>query len=84
MSDYLQKYLPEYDDDSEREKLAGFSREDLLDMLIIAYKQKRLLAKMLDEETKKLSSIREALDQPSKLRSMLDVPGPDDLRKLMV
>ena len=45
MSDNLDKYLPEYDENEARKKLAGFSTADLTDMLIRAYKEKRVLAK---------------------------------------
>ena len=82
MSDYLQRYLPEYDDEEERKKLSGFSREELLDLLIQAYKEKRVFAKMADEERSRLERIRDVLDEPSRLARMPDVPGPDDLRKM--
>lgn len=83
MSDNLQRYLPEYDDDEERRKLEGFSRDELLDMLIRAYKEKRVFAKLLSEETSRLQRVREILDEPSKLTQMPDVPGPDDIRKML-
>ena len=83
MSDYLQRYLPEYDEESERQKLAGFAKPELLDLLIQAYKEKRVLAKLLDEMYTKQNRMRQLLDEPSKLGSMPDIPGPDELRKLM-
>ncbi len=82
MSDNLQRYLPEYDDEEERKKLSGFSREDLLDMLIDSYKLKRVLAKLIDEQRLRLERVREVLDEPSKLLQMPDVPGSDDIRKM--
>jgi len=82
LSDNLQRYLPEYDDEEERKKLSGFAKEELLEMLIRAYKEKRVWAKLLDEESHRLQAIREILDAPSKLIQMPDVPGPDDLRKM--
>jgi hypothetical protein len=82
VSDYLQRYLPEYDDEEERKKLSGFSKDELLDMLIQAYKEKRVFAKLADEERSRLERIRDVLDEPSKLANMPDVPGPDDLRKM--
>jgi hypothetical protein len=83
LSDNLQRYLPEYDDEEERKKLSGFAKEELLDMLVRAYKEKRVLAKLLDEENRRLQGIKEILERPSNLMQMPDVPGPDDLRKLM-
>ncbi len=83
MSDNLQRYLPEYDDEEERKKLSGFSKDELLDMLIRSYKEKRVLAKSLGEKIGRLEEIRTILDQPSSLMQMPDVPGPDDLRKMM-
>jgi hypothetical protein len=82
VSDYLQRYLPEYDDEEERKKLSGFSKDELLDMLIQAYKEKRVFAKLADEERSRLERIRDVLDEPSKLANMPDVPDPDDLRKM--
>jgi hypothetical protein len=79
----LQKYLPEFDDDEELKKLSAFSKEDLLYMLVRSYKEKRLFAKMLDEQYAKLKQIQAVIDEPSKLIQMPDIPGPDDLRKMM-
>lgn len=83
MSDYLQRYLPEYDDEEERRKLDHFSKEELVDMLVRAYKEKRVIAKMLGEQFYKQQRIRDILEEPSKLSQMPDVPGPDDLRKML-
>ena len=83
MSDNLQRYLPEYDDEEERRKLAAFSKDELLDMLIRSYKEKRVIAKMLGEQFEKQERIRTVLDEPSKLSQMPDVPGPDDIRKML-
>lgn len=83
LSDYLQRYLPEYDDEEERRKLSHFSKEELLEMLVRAYKEKRVIAKMLGEQFDKQQRIRDILDEPLKLSQMPDVPGPDDLRKML-
>ena len=83
LSDNLQRYLPEYDDEEERRKLEGFSKDELLDMLVRAYKEKRVFAKMLGEELDKQQRIRDILDEPSKLSRMPDVPGPDDIRRML-
>jgi hypothetical protein len=83
LSDNLQRYLPEYDDDETRAKLAGYSREELLDMLVQSYRMTRVVAKMLDEQYEKHRRVQAIMDEPSKLSQMPDVPGPDDLRKMM-
>ncbi len=83
MADNLEKYLPEYDDEEERRKLEGFSKNELLDMLIRAYKEKRVFAKALGEELRRQDRIRVILEEPSELLKMPDVPGPDDLKKMM-
>jgi hypothetical protein len=38
---------------------------------------------MLDEQYAKLKQIQAVIDEPSKLIQMPDIPGPDDLRKMM-
>jgi len=83
LSDNLQRYLPEYDDEEERRKLSGFSKDELLDMLVRAYKEKRVIAKWLDEQLKRQQRIRDILDEPSQLLQMPDVPGPDDLKRML-
>lgn len=83
MSDNLQRYLPEYDDEEERRKLFGFTKEELTDMLIRSYKEKRVIAKMLDEQFQKQRRMQDILEEPSKLAQMPDVPGPDDIRKML-
>lgn len=82
MSDYLRRYLPEFDETSVRQKLAQYGIEDLTHMLVTAYKEKRVLAKMLDELSSKETRIKQIIDEPSSLSQMPDVPGPDDLRKM--
>jgi hypothetical protein len=42
MSDNLDRYLPEFDEEDTWARLAGFTREQLLDMLVYAYKKKRV------------------------------------------
>jgi hypothetical protein len=82
MPDQIDKYLPEFDEDETRAKLAGFSREELLGMLVYAYKEKRLWTKMLDEESKKLRRIGDIVAEPSTLLGMPGVPTPEDLRRM--
>jgi hypothetical protein len=74
--------LPEYDDEEERKKLLGFSKDELVDLLVRSYKEKRVIAKSLDEQKQTLQRIRDVMDEPSKLAAMPDVPGPDDLRRM--
>lgn len=83
MSDNLDKYLPEFDEDESRAKLAGFSREQLIDMLVYSYKEKRLWAKMLDEERKKFERIQQIIAEPSSLLKVPGIPSNDDLRRMM-
>ncbi len=83
MSDNLQKYLPEYDEPAEREKLVHFSRKELLDLLIDAYKLKRVLAKMLGEEIDRKEKFRRVLDEPSRLLQMPDIPSDAELKKML-
>ena len=82
MSDNLQKYMPEFDDDEVRAKLVGFSKDQLLDMLVTAYKTTQLFAKLADERRGKLQQIADIAQSPTKLIQMPDIPGPDDLRKM--
>lgn len=80
MSDNLDRYLPEFDENEIRERLAGNSREELTDMLIYAYKEKRVLAKVADEAWKKLERIKQITEESSTPPA---VPTPDQLRRLM-
>jgi len=82
MSDYLMRYLPEFDEAAVRQNLVGYGPEELTHMLITAYKEKRVLAKMIAELSSKQERIKGIVDEPSTLSSMPDVPGPDDLRKM--
>lgn len=82
MSDNLDKYLPEFDEDEARSKLIGRTAAELTDMLIYEYKLKRALAKMVDERDRKLERIGEIVAEPSRLTGMPDVPSADDLRRM--
>lgn len=83
MPDNLGRYIPEFDEDDARAKLAGFSREELIDMLIYAYKLRRVITKTADEDTVKLKRIQEILSEPSSLPGMPGVPTADDLRRMI-
>jgi len=82
MSDNLQRYVPEFDEDEVRQKLSTFTAVELIEMLIRAYKEKRVIAKMADEAHSKVDRAKAILEEPSVLASMPDVPGPDDLRRM--
>jgi hypothetical protein len=82
MSDNLDKYIPEFDESEARAKLVGLTLEQLTDMLIYSYKLKRVIAKMLDEETRKLNRIETILAEPSGLIKMPGIPTADDLRRM--
>ncbi len=82
MADNLDKYLPEFDEDEVRNKLSTFTREQLLDMLIYAYKEKRVWGKKLGEELEKLRRIQDIIEEPSKLVNMPGIPTAEDLRRM--
>jgi hypothetical protein len=82
MSSNLDKYLPEFDENEARSKLAGLTPEQLTDLLIEERKLKRVLAKMLDEEMRKFKRIEEIIAGPSKLIKMPGIPTADDLRRM--
>ncbi|NYF78740.1 hypothetical protein [Granulicella arctica] len=83
MGDNLDKYLPEFDENEVRSKLVGLSAQELTDMLIYAYKEKRVIAKMLDLETKRLAQIEKIIAEPSSLAKVPGIPSAEDLRKMM-
>lgn len=49
MLNNLDRYLPEFDEASIRSTLADFTKEELIERLIYAHKEKRVLAKMFDD-----------------------------------
>ncbi len=83
MSDNLDKYVPEFDEEEARSKLAGLPQQRLTDMLVYEYKLKRVIVKMLDAESKKLQRIEEIIAEPGTLPSMPGVPSAEDLRRMM-
>jgi len=82
MSSNLNKYLPEFDENEARSRLAGLSVEQLTDLLIDERKLKRVLAKMLDEQMGKFRRIEEIIAEPSNLIKMPGIPTADDLRRM--
>ncbi len=83
MSDNLDRYIPEFDESDARSKLNGYTREQLVDMLIYAYKLRRVIMKDAEQETAKLRRIQEILAEPSRLTDMPGVPTADDLRRMI-
>jgi len=83
MPDNIDKYLPEFDEDDVRNKISGFSRDQLINTLIYAYKEKRLWAKMLDVELQKLRRIEQIIAEPSPLIGMPGVPTAEDLGRMI-
>ena len=83
MSDNLDRYLPEFDEDEARNKLVGLTREQLVDMLIYDYKLKRVIAKWADEDRKKLERIQDIIAEPSKLIGMPGIPSGEDIRRMI-
>jgi hypothetical protein len=57
MLDNLDKYITDFDEARIRASLADFTREELIDRLIYAYKEKRVAAQMLDELSAKFNKI---------------------------
>lgn len=82
MNDNLDRYfLPgEIDEKGLRERVAGYSREELIDMLVYAYKEKRVWAKVADVAWKKLERIKSITQEPL---TPPGVPTPEDLRRMM-
>ncbi len=82
MSHNLDKYLPEFDEEDACAKLTSATQEDLVQALIDAYKEKRVLAKMLEEIVSKLSRIEAIVAEPSTLLSTPGIPTAEDLRRM--
>lgn len=74
--EYLKRYLPDFDTDEKRSQLQEYSREDLVEMLLVAYKNVRVMAMTADVLQSKLSRIEAIADEPSLLPSV-DVPPPN-------
>jgi len=83
MSDNLDKYVPEFDESELRNKLAGFSREEIVNMLVYSYKLRRVIEKWADEDSKKLRKIQEIIATPSSIPGMPGIPTSDDIRRMI-
>ena len=81
MSDNLDKYIPEFDEEEARNKLAGYTREQLLDMLITSYKVRRVVEKWAEEDARKLKRIQGILCSPAMgvTQSLRRATGPIQL-----
>ena len=74
--DYLSRYLPEFDTAEKRRALQQHTREDLIEMLLVAYKNTRLAAKEADMLQGKLRRIA-AITQESLSLPSVDLPPPN-------
>ncbi len=83
MSDNLDRYVPEFDENEARNKLVGLTSLQLTDMLIYEYKLKRVIAKMSDVETNKLRRIEVIVAESNSLIKMPGIPSAEDLRRMM-
>jgi hypothetical protein len=83
MSDSLDKYIPEFDENETRSRLAGASAEELTNMLIFSYKLRRVIEKMMQAESNKLKRIEQIIAEPSSLSATPGIPSADDLRRMM-
>ena len=92
MSDNLDKYLADFDEESARAQLTGYTLEELIEEVIRERKFKRVVAKMADESSRRLARVREAteldeiyriVDEPSELAKTPGIPTADDLRRMM-
>jgi hypothetical protein len=83
MSGTLDRYIPEFDEDEARARLAGASAEELTDMLIYSNKLRRVIEKMWAAESNKLKRIEQILAEPSNLSSTPGIPSAEDLRRMM-
>lgn len=68
--EYLKKYLPDYDVAGMREKLQVNSKEELIEMLIIAYKNGQVAAKTADLLRHKLKRIEDIVAEPNIIPSV--------------
>jgi hypothetical protein len=82
MSHNLDKYIPEFDEEELRVRLAEFNVKELTDMLVDAYKEKRVFAKMLDAEWARLRRIESIISEPSAVTKMPGIPTADDIRRM--
>jgi hypothetical protein len=57
MLNNLDRYLPDFDEAAIRATLADFTKEELIDRLVYAHKEKRVLAKMFDDLSAQFNKI---------------------------
>ncbi len=75
MDDYLKQYLPDFDTATKRAELQAFSREDLIEMLLMAYKNNRVLGKMADAAYARLRRIQEITEESLAIPSVDKPPS---------
>ncbi len=59
--EYLSRYLPDFDVEGLRSRLQAHSKDELIEMLIVCYKNGRVTAKEADLFSNKLRRIGEIL-----------------------
>lgn len=74
--DYMKRYLPDFDTAEKRANLQEFSKEELIEKLLKAYKDARLMAMTADLLDRKLSHIARIANEPTVLPNV-DQPPPN-------
>ncbi len=74
--EYLKQYLPDFDTAAKRAELQEFSREELIERLLGAYKNTRVIAMMSDVLLARLRRI-EAITQEDWSLPSIDLPPPN-------
>ena len=83
MSDNLDKYLPEFDE-NENKKQADWAYNTATHRYAhIRVQVEASHRKMLDAESNKLQRIETIIKEPSRLIKMPGIPSADDLRRMM-
>jgi hypothetical protein len=75
MDDYLKQYLPDFDTVAKRSELQAFSHEDLVEMLLMAYKNNRVLGMMADIAYNKLRRIQNIAEESTEIPSVDKPPS---------
>ena len=68
--DYLSQYLPDFNTAEQREHLQQFNKEDLIETLLRAYKNARVMAMTADIYSSQMARIKAIAKEPSSLPSI--------------
>lgn len=74
--DYMKQYLPDFDTEAERAKLQDFAREELVERLLMAYKNVQIMARLGDTYLDRLRRIEKIATESIRLPSV-DQPPPN-------